>query len=488
MTGRVFLPKSQTALISQRGFTTPEFFRWFQYLDSVVTSNGQAGNNYAAEIKAIAIALGSPDGSVENIPPQGNDAVINGGGSIVVNGTLESGVVNITLAYDTNYPGNTQYYGSDGTGQRGWFSISAAMSGTAGQIVDTVGTDGVSTFSLADVGNTATGSIRGFDVDTKGRVTGYRSVTTDDLTEGATNLYFTVNRARDAVGAALVDSSTIDFTYDGTAHTITAALQPVSNAGGGALRVIAVDGFGRVSGSTARTITGGSAYVTVTNGDGVSGNPTVDLSASTKTSLGKSDSAVQSVVAGSGIAVNNTDPRNPIVSAIGGGTGTVTSVALAAPSIFTVSGSPVTTAGTLTLALATESAATVLAGPVSGSAAVPTFRNLYDTDIAVSFLQDQTGVTLTDQASVPLQANEYAFSVRWSSVVGKPTTVAGYGITDAAQYGAPVYHPPYTTTSVPAASLYTYCTVTITNLAEGPRICWSDGANWRRMSDNSIAV
>ena len=65
----------------------------------------------------------------------------------------------------------------------------------------------------------------------------------------------------------------------------------------------------------------------------------------------------------------------------GGGSGTVTSVGLSLPSIFSVSGSPVTTSGTLTGALATQSAATVFAGPASGSAAVPTFRALVATDI-----------------------------------------------------------------------------------------------------------
>lgn len=63
------------------------------------------------------------------------------------------------------------------------------------------------------------------------------------------------------------------------------------------------------------------------------------------------------------------------------GTGTVNSVALAAPGIFSVSGSPVTTTGTLTLALATQSANTVFAGPTTGSAAAPTFRGLVVADI-----------------------------------------------------------------------------------------------------------
>lgn len=68
----------------------------------------------------------------------------------------------------------------------------------------------------------------------------------------------------------------------------------------------------------------------------------------------------------------------------GGGSGTVTSVALALPAILTVSGSPVTTAGTLTAVLANQSANLVFAGPASGAAAAPTFRALAALDMAAS--------------------------------------------------------------------------------------------------------
>lgn len=61
--------------------------------------------------------------------------------------------------------------------------------------------------------------------------------------------------------------------------------------------------------------------------------------------------------------------------------GSVTSVALSAPSIFSVSGSPVTGSGTLTLSLATQAANKVFAGPDTGVDAAPTFRSLVAADI-----------------------------------------------------------------------------------------------------------
>jgi hypothetical protein len=62
--------------------------------------------------------------------------------------------------------------------------------------------------------------------------------------------------------------------------------------------------------------------------------------------------------------------------------GTVTSVGLALPaSVFNVSGSPVTTSGTLTGSFTTQTANTVFAGPASGAAATPTFRALVPADL-----------------------------------------------------------------------------------------------------------
>ena len=70
----------------------------------------------------------------------------------------------------------------------------------------------------------------------------------------------------------------------------------------------------------------------------------------------------------------------------------VTSVALSAPAIFSVSGSPVTSTGTLALSLATQTANYVWAGPTTGAAATPTFRALVAADIpALNYLSSSGG-------------------------------------------------------------------------------------------------
>lgn len=62
------------------------------------------------------------------------------------------------------------------------------------------------------------------------------------------------------------------------------------------------------------------------------------------------------------------------------GTGTVTSVGLTMPSIFSVSGSPITTTGTLAASLASQAANTFFAAP-NGSAGTPSFRLVTLADI-----------------------------------------------------------------------------------------------------------
>lgn len=78
-----------------------------------------------------------------------------------------------------------------------------------------------------------------------------------------------------------------------------------------------------------------------------------------------------------------------------GGSGTVTSVALTAPPFLTVSGSPVTTSGTLALTLATQVANTVFAGPTTGADATPTFRTLVLADFPAG-----TGSPLTTKGDL----------------------------------------------------------------------------------------
>lgn len=84
----------------------------------------------------------------------------------------------------------------------------------------------------------------------------------------------------------------------------------------------------------------------------------------------------------------------------GAGLGTVTSVGLSLPGIFTVSGSPVTAAGTLTAVLATQAAARVFAGPSAGADAAPTFRALVGTDVPLATTSAQGALSAADKTKL----------------------------------------------------------------------------------------
>ena len=108
---------------------------------------------------------------------------------------------------------------------------------------------------------------------------------------------------------------------DGEDGDPTISLEDLPDSGVGALLAITRDAKGRVSATRVATITGTAGQIDVANGDAAAGLPTLRLSDPVLDSLAMAESAVQSVVAGAGISVNNADPQNPIVTATGGGGG-----------------------------------------------------------------------------------------------------------------------------------------------------------------------
>lgn len=112
-------------------------------------------------------------------------------------------------------------------------------------------------------------------------------------------------------------------------------------------------------------------------------------------------------------------------------TGTVTSVGLSLPNIFSVSGSPVTSSGTLTASLATQTANAVFAGPTTGSAAAPGFRSLVAADIPDL---SATYLTVTTAASTYLTGNQnvtLSGDATGSGATSITVTVANDAITNA---------------------------------------------------------
>ena len=121
------------------------------------------------------------------------------------------------------------------------------------------------------------------------------------------------------------------------------------------------------------------------------------------------------------------------------GGGSVTSVGLSMPSIFTVTGSPVTSVGTLTASFNNQAINTVFAGPSSGVAGAPTFRSLVTADFPLVGITagsygsaTQSAVISVDATGRVITASNSTITPAFSSITGTPTTLSGYGITDAA--------------------------------------------------------
>lgn len=148
---------------------------------------------------------------------------------------------------------------------------------------------------------------------------------------------------------------------------------------------------------------GGSNIVALSLGTGltISGStlqPTANLQSLAGLSYGSSAAFVKMTAAGT-FALDTTTYLSSAV----------TSVGLSLPNIFTVSGSPVTTTGTLTATLASQTANTVFAAP-NGSAGAPAFRALVAADIPALSYQaplngtgyvKMSGTTVSYVASIP---------------------------------------------------------------------------------------
>jgi len=166
-------------------------------------------------------------------------------------------------------------------------------------------------------------------------------------------------------------------------------------------------------------------------------------------------SAIVPLTIGSGLTLSGTT----LTAAGGAGTGTVTSVGLALPSLFTVSGSPVTSAGTLSAGLASQAANTVLAAP-SGAAGVPGFRALVGADLPAPSATSLGGVE-----SVAPAAHQFVTGISTAGVpsLGQPAIgdISGAGALASAGY--------------PAAGIVTSTGAALGTLTVGPGLTLTSG-------------
>lgn len=165
----------------------------------------------------VGVNLRNPDGTMW-VPPS------TGGGpkpSITSWELILNIPANVTALANTT---TTGLYTITGPGT----SMTRALTAVAGEttVANGDGVAGNPTVGLADVTPSLGGSIQRLGFDAKGRRSEADTATTDNLPEGAANLYFTDERAQDAVGTILVDTASVNLTYNDGTPSISADVIP----------------------------------------------------------------------------------------------------------------------------------------------------------------------------------------------------------------------------------------------------------------------
>lgn len=204
------IPRPGSPISETGSVATREWYNYWQNLTS--DSGGPSTAELENDITIISEKLGSPDGTPENIPPQSDGGKIIGINSIAAIGALP-GVVTLALQGDVTSPGNTYYYGTNGTGSKSFYTVASAFLGTEGNITLTTGSDGVTTINLAAVTQGTSGTLRAITLDGFGRVVQNKAAT----------ITGTANRVTVTNGDASAGLPTIDIaaTYVGQTSITT---------------------------------------------------------------------------------------------------------------------------------------------------------------------------------------------------------------------------------------------------------------------------
>jgi hypothetical protein len=388
------LPTSRQPVTDSAGFMTIPWYRYFQ--------NSQSTNNNFVSIPSGTI-LGNDSGS------QGAPSAIGIGSGLSLSNGVLSAVSSFSGTTDNVPEGTHNLYF---TNLRAQDAIGQILSNDA-NITFSYARGSSITANLTTVTPTTGGTLQATAFDTYGRINKTQAITW--ATAGSVAMAY--NSSTNTVSASLNTTGVTAGTYGSSTQSpvitvnaqgqITAASNTTVTPAWSSITSTptTLAGYGITNGVT--TSTQVIAGTGLAGGGALSGNVTLTLaSQAASTLLGNpstSSGIPSAITIGSGLSLST----GGVLSATGGG-GSVTSVGLSSPSEFTVSGSPVTTSGTLTFTKASQTANQVWAAP-NGSNGAPSFRALVSADIpSLSYV---TSVAM----SVP----------SFLSVAGSPITSSG---------------------------------------------------------------
>lgn len=128
----------------------PPATQWYNYLLYLDERTSSISGDVQIEISTIATKLGSPDGTVSNIPPLGNVTSVQGLKSISSSGLS---YVQLTLVNDLQVVSPVYFYGTDSTGLKGWNLLYDGFSDSP--TIKKINTSGIVSFDLINLTATA---------------------------------------------------------------------------------------------------------------------------------------------------------------------------------------------------------------------------------------------------------------------------------------------------------------------------------------------
>lgn len=232
-------------------------------------------------------------------------------------------------------------------------------------------------------------------------------------------------------------------------------------------------------GGTANAIANGTVTLTASTTNYVYANATTGAVSANTSGFPGGAIPLYTVTTNATTVTAYTDDRSYQPSATAStASGTVTSVGVSMPGIFSVAGSPITTNGTIAVTFSTQAANTALMGPTSGAAAAPTFRALVGADIPV-FVASGASHAPGGVPDPGASAGTAKF-LREDSTWAVPPTGGGGSVTSGANFGTGTGQvfdsTDSTSTTLAFKTIKAGSNITITNNAQDVTIAASGGS------------